>query len=174
MEDIIRYIIDPGLFPPEIVKTIDYIRYFFISISFILLGLVIYFSISSRRLEEMYLKDILEFTKAAPYKEIKLPKDWGSLRKRAKDEKPSERKLAIIETDDMMCNILNEMGYEGDTLDESLQEVTTDIVSNKDDLLRVHKIRRDLIYDPNYELSQDEAKEIMDVFEKSLSDLQFL
>ncbi len=174
MEDIIRYIIDPHLFPPEIVRIIDYTRYFFMGVSAVLIGSVVYFIAASNRLEEMYFKDILEFTKASPYKEIKIPKDWGVLRKRSEDENPSERKLAIIETDEMVCSVLNEMGYKGDTLEESLEDVSTDIIPNKEDLLRAHKTRRDLIYDPNYELSQDDAKEIMDVFEKSLSDLQLL
>ncbi len=174
MEKIIRYIIDPHLFPPEVVRALDYAMYFFVAFSVFLILSTLYFYIKAGFLREKYLKDVLEFTKTSPYKDIKVPKDWSNLEKRITNEDGSDRKLAVIEADDMITTILGEMGYEGESLPECLEEVSTDIVPNKEDLLRVNKTRRDLTYDPNYDLSIDQTKEIMEVYKQTLKDLGLL
>lgn len=172
MEEFFRYLLDPHLFPPEFVLVLDYVRYFVIAISGAMLISIIYFIIDTQLLEEKYLKDILEFTKAAPYKEIKMPKNWSTLRTQSENEDSSERKLAIIEADDMLTDILKEMGYDGISLEETLEEVSKEVVPNKEDLIEAHRTRQELIYNPNLDLSQDDAREIMNTYEETLKDLQ--
>lgn len=174
MEEIFRYLLDPHLFPPEFVLVLDYVRYFVIAISVGMIASIIYFIIDTRILEEKYLKDILEFTKVAPYKEINLPKDWSSLREQSQSEDSSERKLAIIEADGMLADVLREMGYDGDSLEDVLEEVSKEIVPNKEDLIEAHRTRRDLVYDPNLNLPQEDARGMMDTYEETLKDLQLL
>ena len=174
MEDILKYLLDPDYFDPQIVRMIDYIRFIFIGVSFVMLLSVIYFIIRTNFLEEKYFKDILEFTKTSPYKDVKLSTNWKEVKEKIQSEDESTRKLAVIEADNVLAKILNEMGYEGDDLEEALEGVGKEIVPNKNNLLEVHKVRRDMVYDPNYELSEEEAKEMIKTYEETLEDLQLL
>ena len=174
MEDVLKYLIDPHHFDPEIVRILDYVRYFFIGIGVVMIISSIYFVIRTNFLEEKYFKDILEFTKTSPYKDVKISVSWDKIKKRSQSDDESTRKLAIIGADDALTQALNEMGYDGDTLEESLEEVSKEIIPNKQDLIEVHKIRRDMVYDPNYDLSEEEAKNMIETYEETLDDLQLL
>ncbi len=174
MEDIIRYILDPHLLSPEKVRIFDYIRYFFVVISTLMTGAIIYFVFRTGILEEKYYKDVLEFTKSSPYKEVKVSKKWKRLKEKIEDENSSERKLAIIQMDDLVSEVLMEMGYEGDDLEVRLRDVGDDILTNKKDLIKAHRKRRDLVYDPNKNLSVEEAKELSEVYKETLVNLQVI
>ncbi len=174
MEDVLKYLLDPDYFDPQIVRIIDYTRYLFIGTGLAMLVAVIYFVIRTNFLEEMFFKDILEFTQTSPYKDVKISINWSKVKKRIESEDESTRKLAIIEADDVLSKVLNQMGYEGDNLEESLKGVGKEIIPNKEDLIKVHKIRRDMVYDPNYNLSEGDAKEIIETYEETLEDLQLL
>ena len=174
MEDILKYLIDPHRFDPNVVRIIDYIRYTFVTIGGGMFVAIIYFIVRTNLLEEKYLKDIAEFTQKTPYQDIKIPKNWKKIRKQSEDEDESTRKLAIMEADDMLTTVLNSMNYEGEDLEEVLEEVSKEIVPNKQKLIQAHKTRRDLIYDPNYDLSLEDAREIIDIYQETLEDLQVL
>ena len=166
--------LDPHLFDPQIVRIIDYTRYLFIGVGLAMLASSIYFIIRTNFLEEKYFKDILEFTKTSAYKNVKVSVNWKKIVERAKSEDQSTRKLAVIEADDVLTKVLNEMSYEGDDLEEALSGVGKEIIPNKKDLLEAHKVRRDMVYDPNYELSEEDAKKIIETYEETLNDLQLL
>lgn len=174
MEDFLRYLIDPHLFDPVVVMIIDYLRYLFIGIGLAMLVSSIYFIIRTNILEEKYFKDILEFTKTSAYKDIKLSINWDKILKRINSDDESNRKLAIIEADDLLNKALNEMGYQGANLEESLKDAGKEIVHNKEDLLKAHKVRRDMVYDPNYNLSEEDGKELISIYEETLDDLELL
>lgn len=174
MDEFFRYLADPHLFDPTIVRIIDYVRYLFLGIGGAMFVAIIYFIIDTSALEEKYFKDVTEFTKTSPYKSVKVPGAWKKAKKQSESEDESERKLAVIEVDDMTTQVLNQMGYEGDSLEEALSGVSGEIIPNKEDLLNAHKKRRDLVYDPNYDLSMDEAKRVMDIYEQTFKDLQIL
>jgi len=174
MEDIIGYILNPHDLSPQIATIMDYFRYFFIGLSGIMIISIIYFITNTNLLEEKYYKDLSEFTKTSPYGKAKVSKSWEKLKEKFADDIESERKLAVVEADDLIGSVLEEAGYEGDSLEERLENVSTEIIPGKEDLLEAHQTRRDLVYEPNRDLPVEEAKELMDTYEKTLSDLQLL
>jgi hypothetical protein len=174
MEEFVRPLFDLGYFSPEMFRTLTYLRYAFILMSAAMFVSIIYFVINTRMLREKYIKDILEFTQSSPYKDIKIPKNWNKLTTKAVSEESSERKLAIIEADEMLTEVFNKMGYEGDSLKDSLEKIEKEIVPNRNDLFEAHEKRKKLLQDPNYEPSKEEAREIMNVYRETLEDLQLL
>ncbi len=174
MEEFVRPLFDPGFFSPEVFRILTFFRYAFILISVAMFLSIIYFIIRTSILREKYIKDILEFTQSSPYKDIKIPKNWNKLTKKAASEDSSERKLAIIEADEMLGEVLNKMGYEGDSLKESLEKVEEEIIPNKRDLIAMHEKRNKLLHDPNFEPPKEETREIMNVYQETLEDLQLL
>ncbi len=172
--DILQYITNPHLLPPHLFAIFIYARIVFTVIFLIMIALIIYFAFTSTMIEEKYLKDFNEFAKASPYQDIKIAEDWARLKERSKDEEESERKLAIVEMDDVLDYILGEVGVKGEDLDEKLEVVTNDIIENKEELGKAHETKKELVYNPNRDLSASEAEELVSIYEKSLSDLDLL
>jgi len=174
MEDLLQYLIEPESLDPGIFRMINFVRYIFITLGVAMFITIIYFIVRTGMLEEKYFKDISEFTKTSAYQDIKISKNWAKIKEKVGREDESDRKLAVIEADNVLTSVLNDMGYEGETLEESLTEIGKEILPNKKELLSVHKKRRDLVYDPNYELSEEEAGEMIETYEQTLKDLQLI
>ena len=84
----------------------------------------------------------------------------------------SEYKLAVIETDSMLDDILRRMGYAGETLGERLEKLTSATLPNIEEIKEVHRIRTNIIHDPDYRISLDETRRVMGIYEQAFKDLQ--
>ena len=86
----------------------------------------------------------------------------------------SEYKLAIIEADSILDEILKRMGYMGDSLGERLEKLTSASLPSLDEVKDAHKVRNNIVHDPDYKMTLDEARITIASFEKALVDLQAL
>jgi len=64
------------------------------------------------------------------------------------------------------------MEYEGGTLGEKLKKVKKTIFPNLDEVFQVHKIKSDIIYDPGFRLTLEQAKIFLGIYERALSNLE--
>ncbi len=174
MEEIVETLPESPLLNPQQYGIFTFVKYLFILASVAMSGAIVYFLFRTKALEESYLKDISEFTKVSPYQDVKIAKNWEKLKEKMVSDDLSERKLAIIEADDIVFSVLNQMGYGGESMKESLEAASSEIVPNKEELLKTHKTRRDMVYDPNFELDTEKAEEMMKVYEETLTDLQVI
>lgn len=172
MEEFIIYTLNFNFLSSEMMTVLGYVRYLVLAICAGMLIAIVYFIISSHQLEEKYFKDLLAFTKTTPYQKIDLSTNWSKIENRAESDDPDQQKLAIIEADDLIFEALQKMEYEGEDLEEALEVISEDILPNKEELLKAHKTRRDMIYDPSYELETDEAEDLIEVYKEALDHLQ--
>lgn len=167
MNDLISFITSPvfsgGLL---IVKII------FISLSFIFLILLFLGLSKTTWLRRIILQDLFEFLTYRPYGARKTAKAWAKIRRRLETGIESEYKLAVIETDSMLDDILKRMGYEGEGLGERLEKLTSAALPNIEKVWQAHKIRNNIIHDPDYKLTLEETREILDIYQKALRDLE--
>ena len=141
-------------------------------LTFVFLSGTIYFLLTAGWLERIFLIDFLEFLRFKPYVIPKAAKKWKKIMGRLETGTESEAKLAIIEADDLLNKILARMGYEGETLGEKLKRVKKTILPNLDEVLEVHKIKSDIVYDPGFRLTLEQAKFFLEIYEKALSNLE--
>ena len=134
----------------------------------------IYLALTGGWLGRIFWIDFIEFLRFKPYAILRVSKKWKKIRQRLEQGTESEAKLAIIEADDLLNEILKRMGYSGETLGEKLKQVKKAILPNLDEVFQVHKIKSDIVYDPTYRLNLDEAKRAISIYEKALTDLQAL
>lgn len=109
-----------------------------------------------------------------PYGVRKIVKEWLKIKARLDTGLESEYKLCVIEADSMLDDILKGMGIGGGSLGERLERITVASLSNLEQVRQAHTTRNNIVHDPNYRLSLDEAKKTVEIFEKSLTDLQAL
>lgn len=150
------------------------LKIIFGSISLFLIISIIYFVVKSNYLTTVYLRDVTEVLSYKPYGTRKIVKQWNKIKSRLDLSSEAEHKLAVIEADNLLNETLERMGYDGDTVGEKLKQITSLRLPNIDQILEVHKIRNNIVYDPDYQLSLDQGQRALEIYEKTLQELQVL
>ena len=168
-EKIIQFLINPQFSGWLLV-----IKIIFIVLSLIFLGVIIFALVRTKWLGRMIIWDLQEFFSYRPFVLRKTEKEWRKIKARLDTELESENKLAIIEADKIMDDVLSQMGFEGTNLSDRLEKLSADYLPNIEEVREVRKIRNNIIHDPTYKLSAEETKKVLLVYEKALTDLHAL
>jgi hypothetical protein len=153
---------------------IFFLKVLIVILSLIFLFGVIYFLLKTEWFERRFLLDLTEFFSFKPYGLPDVSKKWKKIVKRLEQGTESEAKLAIIEADDLLNETLEKMGYSGESLEEKLKQLKRTILPNLDEVFEIQKIKSDIVHDPSFQLSFDQAKRILEIYERALSNLEAL
>lgn len=96
---------------------------------------------------------------------------WQSVLSKLESEDESGYKLAVIEADKIFDGFLKKMGYQGNDMGERLKQVTLDQIANINAIWEAHKIRNRLVHEPDFQLKQHEAKQVIEIYQRALQDL---
>ena len=97
---------------------------------------------------------------------------WRKIVKMVKSGNVYQQKEAIIESGNLVYEMLVTIGYEGNSLDEILDNISDSQLSNIDDLKKASKIKNVIVNDENYELSQEVAITTVKSFGEVLAEHQ--
>jgi hypothetical protein len=150
------------------------IKITFILISFLFLIGIILILKYSNWLRFRYFMDLAEVATYRPYGTKKVNKEWAKILARLETGNEDEYKLAIIEADSMLDEFLKRMGYAGETLGEKLKLLTASIIPSIDSLWEAHRIRSDIVHDPDYRISMEEARRVLAIYEQAFRHFQIL
>ena len=153
---------------------IFFLKVLIVILSLIFLFGVIYFLLKTEWLKRRLLLDLTEFFNFKPYGLTKVSKKWEKIVKRLEQGTESEAKLALIEADDLLNETLEKMGYSGESLEEKLKQLKRTILPNLDEVLEIQKIKSDIVHDPSFQLSFDQAKKNLEIYERALANLEAL
>ncbi len=156
----------------EIISPLLNLKILFIVFALVCLAGAIYFATKSSWLKYRIIQDLVEFFTYRPYGIRKIVKQWAKIMGRLETGLESEYKLAVIEADSLLDETLERMGYGGETLGERLKNITSDILPNLEQIWQAHKIRNNIVHDPDYRLNLDEARKALAIYEKAFTDLQ--
>lgn len=124
-----------------------------------------------------YLKTNLQFLKSdyQPLKAgSKVDKEWGKITQRVESKDEANLKLAIIEADKLVDDLLRGMNYPGDSMGDRLKQIDESRLKTINELWEVHKVRNNIVHNASFRLSQREAKNAMEVYEKVLKEFEAL
>jgi hypothetical protein len=147
------------------------IKIFFIFISLFLLGMIIFGFLKSAWFNLRFKDNINEILSYKPAGTKKTEKNWKKIMMKLNSGLESEYKLAVIEANNMLEDVLKRMGYSGETITEKLKKVSSDVIPDIEEVKEANAVRNNIVYDPNYSLSLDRAKKIMEVYEKAFKDI---
>lgn len=154
--------------PLETLRTLKIISGF-VSLFFVVS--IIFFIKSSGWMEARYGQDFKNFFSFKPSESRAMEKKWNKINQRLKTNLESEYKLAILEADILMNEVINKMGYKGKTSSERLQKVTTDFLPSINEIIEAHKVRNNIIHDPRYKINHQKAQEVISVYGKAFKEL---
>ncbi len=98
-----------------------------------------------------------------------LIKKWDKVRLKAQDENESVRKVAIIEADNIIDDLIKRMGYPGKNMGERLEGIIPGQIENIEELKKAHKVRNKIIHDQDFVISVQKTQEMLGYYEKFLS-----
>ncbi len=174
MENIIDYLIDPSLIPNPYLQVLTVVKVLSIIFLIFLVILIIFVLVTTKWFKFRVTEDVTEFVKFKPYGSDKYAKEWKKIIKRLDSGIEAEYKLAIMEADAMLDEILQRLGYTEETTEQKLSNVGSVEINNIEELKEARKVRNGVIHDPDYQLSKDKAKEVMNVYEGAFKNLSLL
>jgi len=166
IKDFIYFISSPAiqdaLFPVKLV---------FVAFAFFFLAFVIYFMINSSWLQYKFLEDVTEFFSWQSYGMRQISKQWNRIKNRIHSGSESEYKLAIIEAEDFLSEVLDDRGYEGKDFEETIKKAGKMIAPILNDILSAHETRNSIVYNPDYKLDAEAAKKLLDIYESAINSI---
>jgi hypothetical protein len=166
---IINLLISPTLqelfFPLKIV---------FLFFSLIFLGGTTWFFFNTTLFKRIFWQDFVEILTYTPYWLRRIKGRWNKIEKRLESGREPEYKLAVLEADKMLDEALGQNGYAGANVGERVEKVSKETLSNIDDVLEAHRIRNNVVHDPDYKLTPGQARRALSFYEKALRDLDII
>jgi len=150
------------------------LKVIFIFISLVLFLFIIYFITKTRWFKFRFLETFSEFFTYKPLGSKKITKQWQKIKILLESGLESNYKLAIIEADSLLEENLKKLGYPGETMDEILEKISANIISNIEEVRQAHRIRNNIIHDLDYKLELGETQKIIAIYERSLVSLGLL
>ena len=98
-------------------------------------------------------------------------KKWNKLLERVKSGDERDLRLAIIEADSLIDEILKEHGHPGNDMGERMKLIHPSEIDNLNDLWEAHKLRNRLVHEADFHLSINEAKRIIGIYHKTIEEL---
>ncbi len=105
-------------------------------------------------------------------KEIK--KRWLKIEEYLQDQNESFWKIAILEADKLVNDVLSGFGYQGKNLGEKLANSNASQIEYYEELKKSHQVRNQIIKEKDFFLNNKEAKKIIDVYKKYLETVNLL
>lgn len=165
-EEIIQFILYP-----EFKGWLLIFKIIFLGFSVFFGGFIIWALINTSWLKRILLWDLKEFFLYRPIEIEQFKKAWKKIQKRIGEKIEAEHKLAILEADSLLEEVLAKKGYRGTNFEEKIQQLIPDVLESLDEIREAHKLRDDIIHDPSLHLSPEQAKKTISIYEKVLKAL---
>ena len=101
-------------------------------------------------------------------------KKWDKIKARLGSENISQYKVAILEADSVIDDIIAKIGYEGKNMTEKLDLIKPGQLENLEEIRNAHQIRNRIIHEADFHVDKKMAEETIGVYEKLLKHLELL
>lgn len=166
IKDFIYFISSPDLqdmlFPVKIA---------FVAFSMFFLAAVIYFMFNSSFMHYRFLEDVSEFVSWQSYGLKGILKRWKKIKSKTLSGSESSYKLAIIEANDFLLELLDNGGYSGKNFKEIIEKVDKKMLPNIEQIKEAHEVRNSIVYNQDYKLETEQAKKILNIYEAAINSI---
>ena len=107
-------------------------------------------------------------------KKKKARKVWQDIRKKMESNNETDYKVAVIEADAFIDDLISRMGYSGDNFGERLANIPTNHIVNIEGMKQAHEVRNRIIHDENFAVSKEDAERVLGQFEELLKSYQVI
>lgn len=150
-------------------------------ISFMLSALfligIVYAIIRYGQLSEIEQEALREAERA--FRHANAPRDehskWGKVTTHVTSTNPSDWRLAIIEADIMLDEMLDSLGYQGSSIGEKLKGASADVFRSVQDAWDAHKIRNEIAHrGSDFVLTKRTAQEAVEKYRRVFEEFKVI
>lgn len=113
-------------------------------------------------------------TGAPRFKKSKYVSRWESIKRRLEDKSMASGKLALVEADKMLDEILGKLGYSGKDAGEKVKSIKPGQLVGIEDMRETQVLHKKIIEDPTYETSLEELKVALQVYGRVFRGLEVI
>lgn len=100
---------------------------------------------------------------------------WAKVLEHVNSENPSDWRLAILEADIMLGDVLDKMGYHGATIGDKLKSIEQSDFSTLNEAWEAHKVRNAIAHEgSDMTLNKPEAERVVRLFEKVFKEFKYV
>ncbi|TSC94416.1 MAG: hypothetical protein CEN87_537 [Parcubacteria group bacterium Licking1014_1] len=154
---------------PDIQDMLFPVKIIFVGFAMFFLAAVVYFMINSSYMQYQFLEDVMEFFFWQPYGLKEVSRRWKKIKERMGTGVESEYKLAIIEADDFLLELLEDREYSGKDFEEITKKIGKTVLPNIDQVKKAHEVRNSIVYNLDYKLDAEQTKKILDIYESAVN-----
>ncbi|MBI1975430.1 MAG: hypothetical protein HYS59_00320 [Candidatus Vogelbacteria bacterium] len=143
-------------------------------IIFLLILAIIFLGIRLFRLKERERIKFVSLFAAGAIEDIKNER-WVEVESHVGSDNSSDWRIAILEADAMLDELLDLLGYSGESLGEKLKIVRRGDFKTLDDAWEAHKVRNILAHEGSaYQLSHRQAKRVIDLYRRVFEEFNYI
>lgn len=115
-----------------------------------------------------------EYIFGTQQKEVKNPR-WERIITHMESESPGEWRVAVLEADILLEELLEVIGYHGETIGERLKQVEKSDFTTLDQAWEAHKIRNQIAHEgSDYHLTAREAQRVIELYRKVFEEFHYV
>lgn len=100
---------------------------------------------------------------------------WHRIMEQANSDDEQKWRLAIMESDIMLNDLLDVLGYKGETMSDKMKKVPIEAFNTIDFAWEAHKIRNRIVHDGAlYKLDARETKRVIKMYERVLKEFKYI
>ena len=154
-------------------ENLSLLQIFSVIISGLLFVAIVYI-LAKSQIVSLAVEKYIDVLGAAKFSKRRIIKGWKQIRRRLQKIDEAQYKLAIIEADKLLDEVLKLSGFKGETMADRLKQLNPNQLSNIDDVWQGHKIRNRIVHEPDFSLKQAEALYAIEIYEKALKEFGLL
>ena len=120
------------------------------------------------------IKEAAEFLKIQEVPRPVRAEAWLRVKKRMESQNPSDWKLAVLQADGILDDLLKRMGYDGEGLGERLKNIDPADFDSLDDVWVAHKMRNRIAHEPEANLAREDVEKAISLYEKGLKEFEYI
>jgi len=155
----------------QIQDTLFPIKLVFVGFSMFFLAAVIYFMMNSSWLQYKFIEDVTEFFSWEAYGLKAISRRWNRIQKKVNTGLENEYKLAVIEADDFLTELLEDRGYNGNTFEELAMNAGKAALQDMDKIFEAHDVRNTIVHNPDFKLDESKVKSILIIYESAIKNI---
>lgn len=107
-------------------------------------------------------------------KKIKMKARWDKIRKKLESGNEADYKVAIIEADGAIGDLIRRMGYKGENMMERISNIPIGQLDRIDEIKEAHKVRNRIIHEEKFAVNRETAEEVFAKYEHFLRQFEVL
>ncbi|MDP3014946.1 MAG: hypothetical protein Q8N28_00770 [bacterium] len=142
-------------------------------VSTILLSFIIYFIAKLNIIGEK-IENFIDVLGAKDISKRRTLKAWKQIQRRLKTGELNQLKLAILEADKVLYEVLKMIDYQAKNFDEILEKITEIQLSNIKEIRHIHKLRHRIASEPDFQISVNEAEMAIEIYKRAFQELKLI